>query len=149
MPTGCRVSVLGAPVAPTFEREALKIGFEINTEAQSLIQFRQAVVPPPGEARTDTEIVFDLASRLGLAAQFWNGDIEAAYRYQLGPSGVTLEEVRAHPEGVRVPLQARYRKHAELDAQSRPRGFATPSRRIELYSETFLAHGYAPLPDFV
>lgn len=147
-PTAALADVV-LPVASAFEREALKIGFEINAEAQSLIQFRQAVVPPPGEARTDTEIVFDLASRLGLASQFWNGDTEAAYRHQLAPSGVTLEEVRAHPEGVRVPLQARYRKHAELDAQSRPRGFATPSRRIELYSETFLAHGYAPLPDFV
>jgi anaerobic selenocysteine-containing dehydrogenase len=136
------------PVASAFEREALKIGFEISTEAQSLIQFRQAVVPPPGEARADTEIVFDLAGRLGLAEQFWNGDIEAAYRHQLAPSGVTLETLRARAEGVRVPLQVRYAKHAEPDANGNPRGFATPSRRIEIYSETFLEHGYAPLPDF-
>ena len=136
------------PVASAFEREALKIGFEISTEAQSLIQFRQAVVPPPGEARADTEIVFDLAGRLGLAAQFWNGDIEAAYRHQLAPSGVTLEALRAQAEGVRVPLQVRHAKHAEPDAHGNPRGFATPSRRIEIYSETFLEHGYAPLPDF-
>ena len=136
------------PVASAFEREALKIGFEISTEAQSLIQFRQAVVPPPGEARSDTDIVFDLANRLGLAAEFWNGDTEAAYRHQLAPSGVTLEAVRAQAGGVRVPLQVRYGKHAELDTSGHPRGFATPSRRIEIYSQTFLEHGYAPLPDF-
>ncbi len=146
-PTAALADVV-LPVASAFEREALKIGFEINTEAQSLIQLRQAVVPPPGEARADTEIVFDLANRLGLAAQFWNGDIEAAYRHQLSPSGVTLESVRARAEGVRVPLQVRYAKHAEPDTQGHPRGFATPSRRIEIYSETFLEHGYAPLPDF-
>src|SRR6202035_5438437 len=70
------------PVASAFEREALKIGFEISEEAQSLIQLRPAVVPPPGEARPDTDIVFDLAARLGLAEQFWNGDIDAAYRHQ-------------------------------------------------------------------
>ena len=29
-----------------------------------------------------------------------------------------------------------------------PRGFATPSRKIEIYSETFLDHGYAPLPEY-
>ena len=87
------------PVASAFEREALKIGFEISPEAQSLIQLRQAVVPPPGEARPDTDIVFDLAARLGLAAQFWNGDIEAAYRHQLAPTGVTLEQLRAAPGG--------------------------------------------------
>jgi anaerobic selenocysteine-containing dehydrogenase len=99
-------------------------------------------------ARADTEIVFDLADRLGLAAHFWDGDIEAAYRYQLAPSGVTLEALRARAEGVRAPLQVRHVKHAEPDAQGHPRGFATPSRRIEIYSETLLEYGYAPLPDF-
>jgi anaerobic selenocysteine-containing dehydrogenase len=146
-PTAALADVV-LPVASAFEREALKLGFEINPEAKSLLQFRQAVVPPPGEARSDTEIVFDLADRLGLAAQFWDGDIEAAYRHQLAPSGVTLEALRARPEGVRVPLQVRYAKHAEPDANGHPRGFATPSRKVELYSETFLGHGYAPLPDF-
>jgi anaerobic selenocysteine-containing dehydrogenase len=147
-PTAALADVV-LPVASAFEREALKIGFEISTEAQSLIQFRQAVVPPPGKARADTDIVFDLAGRLGLAAQFWDGNIEAAYRHQLAPSGVTLEALRARPEGVHVPLQARHTKYAEADANGHPRGFSTPSRRIELYSETFLDHGYAPLPDFV
>ena len=136
------------PVASCFEREALKIGFDISPEAQSHIQFRQAIVPPPGEARPDTDIVFDLAARLGLAAQFWNGDVDAAYRHQLAPIGVTLEQLRAAPRGVQVPLQTRYAKHAEADASGRPRGFPTPSRKVELYSQTFLDHGYAPLPDF-
>src|SRR5262245_6262137 len=135
------------PVASAFEREALKIGFEISAEAQSLIQLRRAVVPPPGLARSDTDIVFDLAARLGLADQFWNGDVEAAYRHQLAPTGVTVEQLRATPGGVRVPLPSRHAKHAELDAHGAPRGFATPSRKVELYSPTFLEHGYAPLPD--
>jgi anaerobic selenocysteine-containing dehydrogenase len=146
-PTAALADVV-LPVASSFEREALKIGFEISAQAQSLVQFRQAVVPPPGEARPDTNIVFDLAARLGLAAQFWNGDIDAAYRHQLARTGVTLEQLRAAPRGVQVPLQTRHAKHADPDATGTPRGFATPSRRIELYSQTFLDHGYAPLPDF-
>jgi len=137
------------PVASAFEREGLKIGFEVNQDAQSLIQLRPVVVPPPGEARSDIDIVFDLATRLGLGDCFWNGDVEAAYRHQLAPSGVTLEQLRAAPGGVRVPLQTRHAKHAALDASGKPRGFATPSRRVELYSQVFLDHGYAPLPDFV
>jgi anaerobic selenocysteine-containing dehydrogenase len=136
------------PVASCFEREALKIGFEISQEAQSLIQLRPAVVPPPGDARPDTEIIFDLAARLGLAEQFWNGDVDAAYRHQLAPSAVTLEQLRVSPGGVRVPLQTRHVKHAEPDDAGAPRGFATPSRKVELYSQTFLDHGYAPLPEF-
>ena len=129
------------PVASCFERSALRLGFEISPDAQSLIQYRQPVASPPGEARADAEIVFDLAKRLGLGEQFWDGDIEAAYRYQLGPSGVTLDQLHDSPGGIRVPLATRYRKYTA-------NGFATPSRRVELYSQTFLDHGYAPLPDF-
>ena len=127
------------PVTTPFESEALKIGFEYSQEAQSLVQLRQPLVAPRGEARSDLQIVFDLATRLGLGAAFWEGDIEAAFRHQLAPSGITLEELRAHPEGVRVPLATRYRKYADS-------GFATPSRKVELYSATLAAHGYAPLP---
>jgi anaerobic selenocysteine-containing dehydrogenase len=61
------------PIASAFEPEGLKIGFEISEDAQSLVQLRPAVAPPPGEARADTDIIFDLAIRLGLAEQFWNG----------------------------------------------------------------------------
>lgn len=135
------------PVSTPFEREALKVGFLVSTEAQSLVQLRQAVVPPRGEARSDTEIIFDLATRLGLGEHFWNGDIEAAYRYQLEPSGLSLETLRENPGGVRVPLQTRYRKYAEQNGRA-PNGFNTPSRKIELYSETMLEHGYPPLPEY-
>ena len=137
------------PIASCFEREALKIGFEINTEAQSLVQLRQPIVPPPGEARPDSDFIFDLAGRLGLGEQFWNGDIDAAYRHQLSPSGLTLEQLRAEPGGVRVPLSSRHAKYAELDAQGNAKGFATPSRKIEFWSETFRDHGYSALPEFV
>jgi anaerobic selenocysteine-containing dehydrogenase len=137
------------PIASCFEREALRIGFEIDAQAQSLVQLRQAIVAPPGEARPDTDVIFDLANRLGLEEHFWHGDIDAAYRHQLDPSGVTLEQLRAEPGGVRVPLTTRHAKHAALDAQGNARGFATPSRKIELWSETFVEHGHAALPDFV
>lgn len=129
------------PVTTPFESEALKIGFEYSQDAQSLVQLRRPLVAPRGEARSDLQIVFDLATRLGLGEHFFAGDVDAAFRHQLAPSGITLEELRAHPEGVRVPLTTRYRKYAEA-------GFATPSGKVELYSTTLAAHGYDPLPAF-
>jgi anaerobic selenocysteine-containing dehydrogenase len=134
------------PVATPFEREGLKIGFDVSPVAQSLVQLRRRVVESRGEARSDTDIVFDLACRLGLGAHFWDGDGEAANRYQLSSSGVSLEALRDNPGGVRVPLQTRYRKYAEK-TDGVPAGFATPTRKIELYCETFLEHGYPPLPE--
>ncbi len=135
------------PVASCFEREALRFGFEVSADAQELVQLRRAVVPPPGEARPDIDILFDLAVRLGLGEHFWNGDVEAAYRHQLAASGLTLEALRASPSGVRVPLTAQYAKHAETDANGVARGFPTPSRKVEFWSETLQAGGYAPTPD--
>lgn len=137
------------PVASCFERESLKIGFEISAEAQSHVQLRQAIVAPPGEARSDTDIVLGLAARLGLGEHFWNGDVDAAYRQQLAPSGITLDELRAHPVGLRKPLITRHAKHAASDDSGNALGFGTPSRKVEFWSETFLDHGYSAMPDFV
>jgi anaerobic selenocysteine-containing dehydrogenase len=135
------------PVATPFEREALKLGFDVSPEAQELIQLRRPAAVPRGEARGDTEIVFDLACRLGLGEAFWDGDIDAAYREQLGPSGVALETLRANPSGVRVPLQVRHRKYAE-ERDGVPVGFATPTRKVELFSQRFRDHGHAPIPEY-
>lgn len=135
------------PTTSPFESEALKIGFEISEAACSLIQLRKKLVEPRGQARSDIQIIFDLACRLGFGQVFWDGDIDAAYRHQLAPSGVTLETLRENPAGVRVPLQTRHQKYAER-TDNVPRGFDTPSRKVEFYSETFLKQGYPPLPDY-
>jgi anaerobic selenocysteine-containing dehydrogenase len=135
------------PVATPFEVEALRIGFEVSQEAQSLVQLRRPVQAPRGEARSDIEIVFALAKRLGLGAQFWDGDIDAAWRHQLAPTGITLEQLRAQPGGIRLPLATRHHKHAGL-RDGIPIGFGTPSGKVELLSETFADHGYPALPTF-
>ncbi len=136
------------PVASAWEREGLRIGFEISQAAEGLAQLRAPVVAPIGEARSDAWIVFELARRLGLGAQFWDGDIDAAYRHLLAPSGISLEALRETPEGIRTPLRTRYRKYADKSSGAAP-GFATPTRKVEVYSAQLLAHGQAPLPAFI
>jgi anaerobic selenocysteine-containing dehydrogenase len=136
------------PITSPFEHEALKLGFDISAEAQSWIQLRKRAAEPQGEARSDTRIVFDLASRLGLGEFFWDGDIDEGYRFQLAPSGISLDALRTSPRGIRVPLEPRYTKYKDPDADGGPKGFPTASRKIEIYSETFLQHGYAPVPEY-
>lgn len=135
------------PAASPFETETLRIGFELSEEAQSLVQLRRPVVEAQGESRPDRDIIFDLAVRLGLGEHFWNGDTDAAYRYQLAPSGLSLEELRREPRGLKVPLQTRYRKFAEVQ-NGTFRAFNTPTGRVELYSEVLLDGGHDPLPEF-
>jgi anaerobic selenocysteine-containing dehydrogenase len=136
------------PVASAWEREALRVGFEVSQEAEGLVQLRQPVVASRGETRPDSYIIFELAQRLGLGPQFWNGDIDPGYRHILAPSGISLETLRQHPEGVAVQLKTRYRKYAG-DGTGAALGFATPTRKVEIYSQLFLKYGLPPLPDFV
>jgi anaerobic selenocysteine-containing dehydrogenase len=47
------------------------------------------MVTPRGEARSDYEIVFDLACRPGMADDFFGGNIEAGWNYMLERLGLT------------------------------------------------------------
>jgi anaerobic selenocysteine-containing dehydrogenase len=129
------------PVASPWERPGLYPGFQISQQAESLIQLRPAVIPPRGEARSDTWIVFELARRLGLGEQFFDNDIDAALQQLIAPTGLTTAELKSHPEGIKLSLQTQYRKY-------RRQGFATPSRKLEIFSERFGRHGYSPVPRF-
>ena len=129
------------PVTSAFESEALRVGFEISQDAQSTVQLRTPLAHARGQARSDLQIVFALAVRLGLGDQFFGGDIEDAWRHQLAPSGITLEQLREHPGGVRLPLQTKHRKYLD-------RGFRTPTGKVELYSPAFAAAGYPPIPTY-
>jgi anaerobic selenocysteine-containing dehydrogenase len=130
------------PVASPFETEALRVGFEVSQQAQSHVQLRRPVVTPRGEARSDLQIVFALAVRLGLGEHFWDGDINAAWRYRLAPSGITLDALRAQPRGISLDLPTAHRKHED-------RGFRTPTGLVELYSQELAEHGHPALPTFV
>ena len=136
------------PVASAWEREGLCTDFLVDEEASAWLQLRPAVVEARGEARSDTWIAFALAERLGLGNLFWQGNIDAALQYQIAPSGVTLEELRANPQGLTTALPVQRRKYAET-VDGTPAGFDTPSGKVEIYAEHFLDHGYEPLPDYV
>lgn len=137
------------PATSFLEMSNVTSGFEHRPEGKLHLQYRSAVVPPAAERRSDTWIIFELAKRLGFGDRFWGGDIEAAHEYELAPSGITLEKLKASPGGITVPGKPRYQKHAQKTDGGAAPGFATPSRRVEIYSHTFAAHGYPPLPEFV
>jgi hypothetical protein len=60
-----------------------------------------------------------------------------------------VQKLREHPIGVGGEVATRYQIcHAKPD-NGRPRGFPTPSGRVELYSASFAKAGYAPLPEYV
>ena len=130
------------PASMPWERDALKIGFEITQRAAELVQFRQRMVQPAGECRADYDIAFDLACRLGHRDAFFGGSIEAGWNHQLEPAGLTVDALRAAPDGIALEQPWRERKYQAA-------GFATQTGRVELYSELLLSHGQPPLPGYV
>ncbi len=137
------------PATTCWEREALLPLSEIAEDTFNWAQLRPAVVKPVSESRSDIEIIFELANRLGLSDNFFGGNLDAGFDYQLKPAGLSAQQLRAHPRGIRAHVQTRHRKYNERDAvNGQPRGFETPSGKIEIFSSTFARNGYAPLPIF-
>lgn len=139
------------PVNTPWEREGIRFGFEISDAAQALVQFRPRMVRPRGETRSDNDIVFDLACRLGMEDDFFGGSLEAGWNHMLKPLGLSVETLRNTPGGVRCKIDARERKYAlpHHDDARRVRGFDTETRRVELYSELLLRHGQPAVATFV
>jgi anaerobic selenocysteine-containing dehydrogenase len=139
------------PASSWMESSALKVGHRYPHESMAHVQFREAVVAPLYERRSDVEIIFGLATRLGLDDVFWKGDVEAGYRHLLEPAGVSLEELRAMPHGIAAKgAPVRYRKFAERDEKgSAARGFATPTKKVEIFATRFAEHGLPGLPIYV
>lgn len=139
------------PINTPWEREGLRVGFEINDAAASLVQLRQRFVSPRGEARSDNDIVFDLACRIGLGDVFFGGSLEAGWNHILEPAGLTVARLRDEPAGIACEIDCRERKYAldHHDGSGRLRGFDTQTRRIELYSELLHRHGQPAVPTFI
>lgn len=133
------------PVNLPAERDALKIGFEIDQAAVETVQFRQKAVDCEFDARSDYEIAFDLAARLGHAEAFFGGDIEAGWDWQLAPLGITVDQLRQFPGGKRFPQQAPLRKYRQPDSAGSLNGFPTDSGLVELYSEQLFDLNYPPV----
>jgi anaerobic selenocysteine-containing dehydrogenase len=96
------------------------------------------VIEPMGDSKPDWQIVFELGRRLGYTVEFPWQTAEAAIDYQLEPSGITVDQLRQNPGGVRVEDIA-YTKYRE-------KGFNTPSGKFEFYSEKLAQNGFPGVP---
>jgi anaerobic selenocysteine-containing dehydrogenase len=137
------------PATSFLEMASITTTFEHRPAGKTHMQYRPAVVEAAAERRSDTWIVFELAKRLGFGEKFWDGDVEAGYAYELEPTGVTLAQLKLSPGGISLPAQPTYRKYAGTNKDGVVRGFATPSKKVELYCETFAAHGYPAMPEYI
>jgi anaerobic selenocysteine-containing dehydrogenase len=125
--------------------------FEIESYMtyESHIQLRRRVIEPLGEARNDYLIRAELARRLGYGHVCPQSEGEVL-EFALRGTGVDVDMLRAHPEGVSKPAPAMvYKKweHGLLRQDGRP-GFETPSGKLEITSSLLAGYGYEALPAY-
>ncbi len=121
------------PAAAWPELDAL-VGLPYMAENAALVQQRAITV---GECRSDEEILFQFASRLGL--DYRRADTPEALDQRLKRTGVTFEELKA----------AGYYRPPHVYKKYEAKGFRTPSRKIELSSSVLKKLGYNPVPAHV
>jgi thiosulfate reductase/polysulfide reductase chain A len=125
------------PMSPYLERESI-IASKGGLRPQFFV--RRRAVRPRFDTRADWDIYTALAKRLGLAA--WNfSSIEDIWDYQLGGTGVTMEDFAAKGF-VELCDAPRYRTRDELT-------FKTPSGKIEMVCEALERDGQASLAPYV
>ena len=103
--------------------------------AENLVYCQRKAVQT-GECRQDEWIIDQLSILLDLPQA--GEDLEAVMAHQLLPTGISLAELRQ--KGFVTQPQGYYKY---LD-----KGFATPSRKVELYAKSLQRMGYEALPSF-
>jgi len=113
-------------------------------------QLRQKVIEPIGEARSSFQFLAQLAGKLGYGHLF-PGTEDERVEFAFKNSPVSLEDLKAHPEGVRYEAgRMEYQKHEKgLLRQDGKPGFNTPSGKVELVSGMLQKYGYDGLPVYV
>jgi anaerobic selenocysteine-containing dehydrogenase len=124
------------PAATSLERQALIVA------PIGKVQYRPAAVPPRGEARGDTEMLFGMANALGLGGKFWDGDIHASFDERLEATGLSFADLPEDGKAVKVELEKR------LDRGYRKNGFGTPTGKVEFDAMALRDAGHDGLPTY-
>lgn len=95
------------------------------------------LVEPPGEARSNSDWINDLANRMGLGEHFWRR-WEDCLDEILKPSGMTYAQLKEHRF---LEATKEYKKPEEGI-------FKTLSGKAQIYSESLKRMGYTPVPSF-
>jgi anaerobic selenocysteine-containing dehydrogenase len=123
------------PACTSFERSELRF-YSCNH-----VIYTQPVIPPLGQSRPDSDIIFELAKRITPDDELMQQGYEACLDWILEPSGLTLEELKKHPSGLMIKnlKMPGYRKYIH-------EGFPTPSHKMEFISSKLKTAGFEALP---
>ena len=123
------------PATTSFEKTQLNLKYMSNT-----IILQNQTIDWVADSRPDWKIIFDLAKKMGFEKEFPWSNVEDAIDFQLEPSGISVSDIREHPDGLHIENSDQ--------KESSMKGYKTVSGKIELYSEALREKGFNPIPEF-
>ena len=120
----CKYADLLLPAATSLEREQVEI------LGPNILYYQPEAIQPMGEVKNDIEILLELSSRMGFS--LGDPQIHSYEEYLdslLSPTGVTLAELKEHPEGMQPKNTAKVRTSEQILQVK------TPSGKIEFVSQ--------------
>lgn len=134
--SGTQIADIVLPIASWLERPLLA------GKPGGYISLVPPVIEPVGECWPEWKIYAALAKLWGCDHDYFNGDQEKCFDEMLKTVGITVAELKRHPEGVKCQLSTRPPKAYEQT------GFDTPSGKVEIASSILAQHGHDPLPTY-
>ncbi len=130
-----RLADLVLPACTSLERSELKL------YAEQYVIWTQPAIRPQWDSRSDADIIFDLAKRMVPEDTLMQKGYEACIDWILGPTKLTVHELKKYPAGYAVPdvKMPAFRKYEK-------QGFSTPSKKMEFTSTILAELGQDPLP---
>jgi anaerobic selenocysteine-containing dehydrogenase len=119
----CKYADIVLPACTSVERS------ELRCYGMGYIIFTQPAIPALYESRSDVEIIYDLAAKLGLDDPLFKAGYEDSVDWILEPSGISVAALKKHPAGMFVPNPMKLPEKKYLKT-----GFKTPSGKMEFKS---------------
>jgi anaerobic selenocysteine-containing dehydrogenase len=123
--------------------------FEVR---DNFIMARNRVIQPLGDYKSIFEFLCDLGVKMGYGTDFWGGSMEVSMNDQLKPLGMTIDELRKHPTGIKYEMNPRkYENYETVFKRKSPRISKAPflpQGKVAIYNTSFKEAGYNPLPEW-
>lgn len=130
------------PACTHLEKNGLAYSYNV-CHGIPYLMLRKKAVDPLYESRSEFWFWKELAKKMGMSEIFpWETD-EEVVELELKPTGLGFKELKEEKVAGAYYGEKKYGME-----EYEKKGFSTPSRKIEIYSETFARAGFDPLPTY-
>jgi len=130
------------PACTHLEKNGLAYSYNV-CHGIPYLMLRKKAIEPLHESRSEFSFWKGLAKKMGLADVFpWETD-EEVVDLELKSTGLSYKELKEEKVAGAYYGEKKYGME-----EYEKKGFSTPSRKIEIYSETFAKAGFDPLPTY-